>query len=146
MRSTQRSAASLPQTGCDSRHPLRNSRGGAQGTCAHRRSRVAIPRRFYPSWAILLNRSRNLCGAGRRRPPHKQRRIWPDVGGMVGPRGPAIPALEGIMAKRFRTLAAGGLMIGLLAAAPIALAAEEGTTSGPAVGNTVQPGAAMHKG
>lgn len=49
------------------------------------------------------------------------------------------------MAKRFSTLAAGGLLIGLLAAAPLALAADQGTTSGPAAGNTVQPSTAMDK-
>lgn len=49
------------------------------------------------------------------------------------------------MSRTFSVLAASGLLMGLLAAAPVAMAANEGNTSGPAVGNTVQPGGAMQK-
>jgi hypothetical protein len=50
------------------------------------------------------------------------------------------------MSKTFSIVAAGGLLAGLLAAGPIAMAADEGTTSGPAAGSTVKPGSAMKKG
>ena len=49
------------------------------------------------------------------------------------------------MSKTLNVLAAGGLLMGLLAAGPIAMAAEEGSTSGPTAGSTVKPSTAMQK-
>lgn len=50
------------------------------------------------------------------------------------------------MSRTFNALAAGGLLIGLLASGPVAMAADQGTTSGPAAGTQVKPGMAMEKG
>lgn len=49
------------------------------------------------------------------------------------------------MSKTFSALAVGGLLAGLLAAAPIVMAAEQGSTSGPAAGSNVKPGTAVQK-
>lgn len=49
------------------------------------------------------------------------------------------------MSRAFSALAAGGLLFGLLAAGPVAMAAEQGSTSGPAAGSPVKPGTAAQK-
>jgi hypothetical protein len=49
------------------------------------------------------------------------------------------------MSRSLSLFAAGGLLLGLLAAAPVARAADEGNTSGPAVGKAVTPSTAMMK-
>lgn len=46
------------------------------------------------------------------------------------------------MSRNCSLFAAGGLLLGLLAAAP-AIAADQGTTSGPAAGTPVKPSTAM---